>query len=139
MAIIQNIIDIRTDGRGTYDITREVAAAVRASGIRTGTCHIFIQHTSASLMICENADPAVRRDLETFMQRTAPDGDPSYEHADEGADDMPAHIRSVLTGMDLTVPVTDARPGLGAWQGLFLWEHRYRPHRRTLTLTMQGE
>ena len=128
-----------TDGRGTYEITREIQAAVRESGIRTGLCHVFIRHTSASLMLCENADPDVRRDLETFMARTVPDGDPDFVHTAEGPDDMPAHVRSVLTQTDLNLPVRDGRCALGTWQGIYLWEHRSAPHRRTLIVTVNGE
>lgn len=139
MSVFQKIIQVRTPGRGALSITREAAACIRESGIRTGVCHLFVQHTSASLMICENADPDVQRDLEGFMQRIAPDGDPAYAHAQEGADDMPAHIRALLTGMDLSIPVTDGGPNLGVWQGLYLWEHRYQPHHRQVALTVLGE
>jgi secondary thiamine-phosphate synthase enzyme len=134
----QEYLTVETRGRGSYDITVEVARVAATSGIAAGLCHIFVHHTSASLMLCENADPAVRRDLEGFMARLVEDGDPRFEHADEGADDMAAHIRTVLTGMDLTLPVTDGRLALGTWQGVFLWEHRYRPHRRRLTVTVQS-
>lgn len=130
---------VMTRGRGTYDVTGDVQAAVRASGIKTGLCHIFIRHTSASLMLCENADPDVRRDLETFMSRTVPDGDPDFVHTAEGPDDMPAHVRSVLTQSDLNLPVRDGRCALGTWQGVYLWEHRTAPHRRTLVLTINGD
>ena len=133
----QEHLTVETRGRGSYDITHEVARVAKASGVAAGLCHIFVHHTSASLMLCENADPAVRRDLEGFMARLVEDGNPHFEHADEGADDMAAHIRTVLTGMDLTLPVTDGRLALGTWQGVFLWEHRYRPHRRRLTVTVQ--
>lgn len=130
---------VRTRGRGTTDITGEVEAAVRDSGIGTGLCHVFIRHTSASLMLCENADPDVRRDLETFMQRIAPDGDPDFVHTAEGPDDMSAHVRSVLTSSELTIPVRDGRCALGTWQGVYLWEHRTAPHRRSVVVTVQGE
>lgn len=136
--IKQYLLEIDTDGRGTYDMTRAVQAKVRASGIDQGLCHIFVHHTSASLMLCENADPTVRSDLEHFMQRLAPDGDPAYAHDAEGPDDMPAHIRSVLTQTGLTLPVTAGCAALGTWQGLYLWEHRYRPHHRRVTITVQG-
>ena len=136
---LQEEIQIATDGRGTYDLTREVQSAVGESGIRTGICHIFIRHTSASLMLCENADPAVRRDLETFMRKTAPDGDPMFTHTDEGPDDMPAHVRSVLTQSDLNLPISNGRCALGTWQGIYLWEHRLAPHRRRVLLTINGE
>jgi len=130
---------VRTRGRGTTDITGEVEAAVRDSGIHTGLCHVFIRHTSASLMLCENADPDVRRDLETFMQRIVPDGDPDFVHTAEGPDDMSAHVRSVLTSSELTIPVRDGRCALGTWQGVYLWEHRTAPHRRSVVVTVQGE
>ena len=135
----QKEIQIATEGRGTYDFTSEVQGAVRAAGIRTGMCHIFVRHTSASLMLCENADPAVRQDLEAFMQKTAPDGDPMFTHTAEGPDDMPAHVRSVLTQSDLNLPILDGRCALGTWQGIYLWEHRFAPHRRKVLLTMNGE
>jgi secondary thiamine-phosphate synthase enzyme len=102
-------------------------------------CHVFVHHTSASLMLCENADPAVRRDLETFMSRVAPDGDPAFTHRDEGPDDMPAHVRSVLTQTGLSIPVSGGRCALGTWQGIYLWEHRLAAHRRQVTVTVQGD
>jgi secondary thiamine-phosphate synthase enzyme len=109
---------------------------VRQSGVKTGICHVFLRHTSASLLITENADPDVRRDLENFISALAPDGDPAYLHSMEGPDDMPAHIRSVLTCPEMTLPVRDGRLALGTWQGAYLWEHRTRPHRRRLDLTI---
>ncbi len=135
----QHELEILTRGRGTYSITREVQDFVRDSGVGTGICHLFIRHTSASLMLCENADPAVMDDLETFMQRQVPDGDPMFTHTAEGPDDMPAHVRSVLTQSDLNLPITRNRCGLGTWQGVFLWEHRTSPHRRKVTVTINGE
>jgi len=137
--IHQRELSIATRGRGTYEISHEVQTAVREAGISTGMCHVFIRHTSASLMLCENADPDVRRDLETFMARTAPDGDPDFVHIAEGPDDMPAHVRSVLTQSDLNLPVRNGRCDLGTWQGVYLWEHRTAPHRRSLVLTINGE
>lgn len=137
--ISQSEILIQTRGRGTYDIGAEVEAAVRSSGIVSGLCHVFIRHTSASLMLCENADPDVRQDLETFMSRIAPDGDPDFVHTAEGPDDMPAHVRSVLTQTGLSIPVRDGRCALGTWQGIYLWEHRRAGHKRKLLLTVQGE
>jgi len=134
----QEILEITTRGRGTYDITAELQAMVRASGIATGLCHVFVQHTSASLLICENADPDVRSDLEGWLQRQVPDGDPAYAHSMEGADDMPAHIRSILTNMDLTLPVTRGRAALGTWQGVFLYEHRQHGHHRKVIVTVSG-
>jgi len=130
---------VETSGRGTYDLTRRVTDAVRESGIRTGMCHVFLRHTSASLMLCENADPAVMHDLEAFMSRLTPDGDPLYSHTAEGPDDMPAHVRTVLTHSDLNVPVRDGRCDLGTWQGIYLWEHRHASHQRRITVTISGE
>ncbi|MDX1403838.1 MAG: secondary thiamine-phosphate synthase enzyme YjbQ [Woeseiaceae bacterium] len=137
--IKQQEISISTGGRGTYDLSRQVQEAVESSGVRTGMCHVFIRHTSASLMICENADPAVMRDLETFMSDQVPDGDPRFTHTAEGPDDMSAHVRSVLTQTDLNVPVTDGRCALGTWQGIYLWEHRTAPHERKIMLTISGD
>ncbi len=137
--IKQEEINIATRGRGTYDLSRQVQQAVRASGVSTGICHIFIRHTSASLMISENADPAVMRDLEAFMSRQVPDGDPMFTHTAEGPDDMPSHVRSVLTQTDLQVPVSPGHCALGTWQGIFLWEHRCAPHQRMVILTISGE
>lgn len=131
-------IEIATRGRGFFDITRQLQDEVHASGVSAGLCHVFLRHTSASLLITENADPDVRRDLESFISRLAPDGDPAYLHSAEGPDDMPAHIRSVLTCSELTIPVRGARLALGTWQGAYLWEHRLRPHRRRLDLTIMG-
>jgi len=134
----QQTFPIDTRGRGSYEITREVQRLVAESGVRTGLCHVFVHHTSASLMLCENADPTVRQDLERFMARLVPDGDPLFRHDDEGPDDMPAHVRSILTNMDLTLPVSDGRAALGTWQGIYLWEHRAHAHRRRVTVTVQG-
>lgn len=137
--VSQHELSVETSGRGTYDLSPDVQSAVRESGISSGMCHIFVRHTSASLMLCENADPAVMRDVETFMSRLAPDGDPMFTHTDEGPDDMPAHIRSILTQSDLNLPVRDGRCALGTWQGIFLWEHRHRGHRRSIIVTVQGD
>jgi secondary thiamine-phosphate synthase enzyme len=137
--ISQSEIRIDTRGRGTYDFTHDVQDVVRKSGVRTGLCHLFICHTSASMMLCENADPAVRRDLETFMARQVPDGDPMFTHTAEGPDDMPAHVRSVLTQSDLSIPVRDGRCALGTWQGVYLWEHRTASHARRVVVTVQGD
>jgi secondary thiamine-phosphate synthase enzyme len=134
----QDRIQIATEGRGTYDLTAEVQSIVRRSGIDTGLCNVFVRHTSASLMLCENADPAVMQDLETFMARIAPDGDPANTHTAEGPDDMPAHIRSILTQADLNLPVREGRCDLGTWQGIYLWEHRHAPHQRKVTVTVTG-
>jgi secondary thiamine-phosphate synthase enzyme len=137
--ISQQTSTISTQGRGTYEITAQIQAMVRAAGLKTGLAHIFLHHTSASLILCENADPTVRHDLETFMARLVPDGAAWFEHNDEGPDDMSAHIRTILTQNSLTVPLTDGRCALGTWQGIYLWEHRHGPHRRRLTITVQGE
>jgi secondary thiamine-phosphate synthase enzyme len=137
--IMQQELSVPTDGRGTYDLSNRIQHIVAESGINTGICHVFVRHTSASLMLCENADPAVRHDLETFMQRQAPDGDPMFTHTAEGPDDMPAHVRSVLTQSDLNLPVTNGRCALGTWQGVYLWEHRFAPHQRKVMLTITGE
>jgi secondary thiamine-phosphate synthase enzyme len=137
--VSQHELSVDTSGRGTYDLSADVQSAVRQSGIRSGMCHIFVRHTSASLMLCENADPAVMRDLETFMSRLVPDGDPMFTHTEEGPDDMPAHIRSLLTQSDLNLPVRDGRCALGTWQGVFLWEHRHHAHRRSIIVTVQGD
>ena len=135
----QATLDIATRGRGTLDITADVQRAVAASGIACGIAHLFVQHTSCSLVVTENADPDVRRDLETVLARAAPDGDPAYRHDTEGPDDMAAHARTVLTGESLTLPVGDGRLRLGTWQGLFLWEHRTGAQRRTIIITVLGE
>lgn len=134
----QTTLTYDLSGRGSTEITADVEAALRASGTATGLCHVFVRHTSASLMICENADPAVREDLERWLADTVPDGDPRYVHDVEGPDDMPAHVRSILTGMDLTVPVTDGRLNLGTWQGIYLYEHRTGAHRRQVVVTVLG-
>lgn len=134
----QKTLTFRTRGRGTTEITPEVERAVREAGVATGICNLFLQHTSASLILCENAAPAVRQDLETIISRLAPDGDPAYVHDDEGADDMAAHARSVLTTNSLQIPVADGKLALGTWQGIYLWEHRRAPHTRSLVVTVIG-
>jgi secondary thiamine-phosphate synthase enzyme len=136
--MFQQTLHITTRGRGTHDITDAVQSAVTESGVRVGLCHVFVHHTSASLMLCENADPTVRSDLERFMSRLAPDGDPTFQHDAEGPDDMAAHVRTVLTQSGLTIPVTGHRCNLGTWQGVYLWEHRTSSHRRTVTVTITG-
>ncbi len=135
----QDTLSVRTRGRGTYDLSEQVAGVVRSSRVRTGLCHIFVQHTSASLMLCENADPTVRRDLEAFLSRMVPDGDPIYQHTAEGPDDMPAHVRTVLTHSGLSIPVAGGRCALGVWQGIYLWEHRRAPRQRRVSVTVNGE
>jgi len=135
----QETISVQTRGRGTYDITGQVRDIVAGSGVSTGLCHVFIRHTSASLMICENADPDVMRDMETFMSRLVPDGDSAFVHTLEGPDDMPAHVRSVLTQSELSIPVSGGRCALGTWQGVYLWEHRHASHVRDVVVTVHGE
>jgi secondary thiamine-phosphate synthase enzyme len=132
-------LTIETRCRGTVEITRQVQQTVERSGVMRGLCHVFVHHTSASLIVCENADPTVRRDLETFAARLVTDGDPSFIHDAEGPDDMAAHIRSILTLTSLTIPVESGRCDLGTWQGIFLWEHRTDPHRRRITVTVVGD
>jgi len=139
MTVYQHTIEIETDGRGTVDLSQQVQATVSRSGIVTGLCQVFIHHTSASLIVTENADPDVRNDLESFMARTVPDDDPLYQHTLEGPDDMSAHVRSILTQSGLSLPVGDGRCLLGTWQGVYLWEHRASGHRRRVTVTVIGE
>ncbi|MFA5914800.1 MAG: secondary thiamine-phosphate synthase enzyme YjbQ [Burkholderiales bacterium] len=134
----QQSFEIRTRGRGTTEITAEVARIVRAAGIATGIAQVFVQHTSCSVMITENADPAVRRDLETLAARWAPDGDPAYRHDTEGEDDMAAHGRSLLAGSAVSVPVGDGELLLGTWQGIYLWEHRTGAQVRRVVVTVLG-
>lgn len=121
-----------------YEITAEVAQRVRAASVACGIAHVFVRHTSCSVVVTENADPAVHRDLERLARRWAPDADPDYEHDSEGEDDMPAHARSILAGVSVTVPVADRALLLGTWQGIFLWEHRAHPHTRQVSLTVIG-
>ena len=137
--ICQQNVAIHTQGRGSYEITGKVNSVVSGAGIQTGLCHIFIHHTSASLILCENADPTVRKDLEAFMARLVPDGDGLFRHTAEGDDDMPAHIRTILTQSSLSIPVTHGHCALGTWQGIYVWEHRTHPHLRNITVTVQGE
>jgi secondary thiamine-phosphate synthase enzyme len=135
----QKTLEFRTRGRGTTDITADIQRVVAVSGIKKGICTVFLQHTSASLILCENADPDVRKDLETLLQRLAPDGDPAYVHDTEGPDDMAAHARSVLTSNSLTIPVMDGKLALGTWQGVYLYEHRHAGHARSVAVTTMGE
>lgn len=136
--ISQHQLQIDTRGRGTYDLSADIQSAVKKSGVETGMCHVFIRHTSASLMLCENADPAVMRDLEAFMSRQVPDGDPMFTHTAEGPDDMPAHVRSMLTTTTLSIPVASGQPVFGTWQGVYLYEHRTAPHRRRVVAHLVG-
>ena len=141
----QGVHRISTRGRGFHDLSPALRSAVADSGIvvarsdvASGLCHVFLRHTSASLLITENADPDVHRDLETVISRLGPDGDPAYRHSTEGPDDMAAHVRSVLTQTEMSLPVRDGRLALGTWQGVYLWEHRHRPHRRTVEILLES-
>jgi secondary thiamine-phosphate synthase enzyme len=134
----QKTLELKTRGRATLELTSDVQRLVNASHVSVGLCSVFVHHTSASLMICENADTGVLRDLERYFARLVPDGDPLFEHTQEGPDDMPAHVRSVLTASSLTIPVSGGRLALGTWQGIFLWEHRTSPHTRKVTVTVIG-
>jgi len=131
------VVETRT--RGLVEFTRPVAAWVGQQGIATGLLSLFVRHTSASLLIQENADPDVRGDLDRFFARLVPDGDPLFRHVDEGPDDMPSHVRAALTNVQLSIPVADGRLVLGTWQGLYLWEHRQRPHRREVAAHLLGD
>ncbi|NOJ94580.1 YjbQ family protein [Corallococcus sp. CA049B] len=131
-------LTVSTRGRGLVDITGEVQRAVKGTGIREGLCTVFLHHTSASLIISENADPVVQRDLEAFFSRLVKDGDPLFQHDAEGPDDMPAHVRTVLTQVSLSIPVKDGEADLGTWQGVYVWEHRTSPHRRRVTVSVLG-
>jgi secondary thiamine-phosphate synthase enzyme len=137
--VFHRILNVDTAPRSFRMITSEVESSVRGSGIKQGLCTVFIRHTSASVLITENADSAVRRDLERFMQRVAPDGSPEYEHDAEGPDDMPAHIRNMLTSSSVSVPIMDGRLALGTWQGIYVWEHRAHRHSREIIVTVVGE
>ena len=137
--VFQDSLELRTRGRGTTEITAAVQRVVAASGVRTGVCTVFLQHTSASLILGENADPDVRRDLETILGRLAPDADPAYRHDSEGDDDMAAHARTMLTASSLSIPVTAGALALGTWQGIYLWEHRAAAHTRRAVVTLTGE
>ena len=136
--IYQNTIVVKTTGRGTREITDLIQKEVQESEIQKGLCNVFIQHTSASVILCENADPAVRTDVETYFSRLVQDGDPEFIHTTEGEDDMSAHIRSILTDNSLTIPVNAGRLVLGTWQGVYLYEHRYSMHNRKICITLYG-
>jgi len=135
----QHELVIKTGDRSFYEFTGRIEALVRETGLRTGLATIHLQHTSASLLIQENADPEVRRDLERFFARLVPDGDPLFRHTAEGEDDMPAHIRTALTAVNLSIPIMDGTLALGTWQGIYLWEHRTRPHARRVMVHLLGE
>ena len=138
MALYQNSLEIRTSPKSFLEITGRVQALVSESDIQNGVCHLFIKHTSASLIIQENYDPSVRKDFETIFSELAPE-DFNYVHNMEGKDDMPAHIRSALTSTSETVPVVNGKLSLGTWQGIYLWEHRDQPHSRNVMVCMIGE
>lgn len=129
-------IAVRTHARGFFELTDDVGSVVGSSGVAEGLCNVFMPHTSASLILGENWDPSVRLDLETFMSRLAPDGDPRYEHDAEGPDDMPSHIRTMLTQSSIVVPIAHGKLQLGTWQGIYLWEHRTSPHERRIVITV---
>jgi len=135
----QQSLIVETTGRSVINLTGRIQEIVGASGISMGMCHLLVRHTSASLLISENADPAVLRDLESFMSLQVRDGDPMFTHTQEGPDDMSAHVRSILTQTDLNVPISDGSCALGTWQGIFMWEHRHAPHTRQVLVTMHGE
>ncbi len=138
MSVHQERLEISTRGSGFVDITTQLRAVAKRSGVGSGLCTVFVQHTSASLVIQENADPAVLRDLARWMSELAPESR-RWEHDDEGPDDMPAHARSALTRTSEQIPIIDSRLGLGTWQGVYLWEHRERPHRRSLIVHVTGD
>jgi secondary thiamine-phosphate synthase enzyme len=139
MSICHNRIEIRTNGKGLYEITDEVQSNIDKCGVRNGTATVFVQHTSCSVIIMENADPTARRDLEGFFDRLVPEDADYFTHGSEGSDDMPSHIRMVLTRTGETVPIIDGKMKLGTWQGIFLFEHRRAPHRRGVLVTIIGE
>jgi len=132
-------LEIRTNGKGLYEITDEIQAKIDRCGVRSGMVTVFVQHTSCSLIIMENADPTARRDLEEFFERLVPEDADYFTHGSEGSDDMPSHIRMVLTRTSETVPIVDRKMQLGTWQGIFLFEHRRAPHRRKVSITIIGE
>jgi len=138
MSLYRDTLELATSGRGTYDVTEAVAAVVERARADRGLVHVFVHHTSASLLVLENADPTVRSDLEAWLARAVPDGDPLFRHTAEGPDDMPAHVRSVLTQTSLSIPVEDGKLDLGTWQGLYLYEHRRTGHRRRISVTVLG-
>jgi secondary thiamine-phosphate synthase enzyme len=139
MSVHHDQFDLRTNGKGLYEITDDVQSKIDSCGVRNGTVTLFVQHTSCSIVIMENADPTARRDLEEFFNRLVPEDADYFTHGSEGSDDMPSHIRMVLTRTSESVPVADGKMQLGTWQGIFLFEHRQAPHRRKLSLTIIGE
>jgi secondary thiamine-phosphate synthase enzyme len=139
MRVQQERFEVRTDGKGTYEITDEIQSIINKAGVRAGTMTAFVQHTSCSLIVMENADPTARRDLEEFFDRLVPEDADYFTHESEGSDDMPSHIRMTLTRTSETVPIVDGKMQLGTWQGIFLFEHRRASHRRKIFLTIIGE
>ena len=139
MKATSDLISVTTRGKGTYEITDEVAAIVRASGVKNGLATVFVRHTSCSLIVMENADPSAREDLHAYFDRLVPEGEPYFVHTCEGPDDMPSHIRMVLTDVDKNIPVIDGQLVLGTWQGLFLFEHRRAAHTRRIAVSVIGE
>lgn len=135
-ATVQSTFSVRTQGRGLIDITQQIEQVVAEAGLRTGLCHVFVPHTSASLLLNENWDPDVQTDLDAFFARLVPDGDPLFIHTAEGADDMPAHVRTALTQSSVTIPITHGKLATGTWQGLYLWEHRVVGHHRKVIVTI---
>jgi secondary thiamine-phosphate synthase enzyme len=139
MRVHHDQLELRTNGKGLYEITDDVQSQIDSSGVRNGTVTVFVQHTSCSIVIMENADPTARDDLEEFFNRLVPEDADYFRHGSEGSDDMPSHIRMVLTRTSETVPVVDGKMQLGTWQGIFLFEHRRAPHRRKIFVTIMGE
>ena len=139
MHVLHDRLEVRTHGKGLYEITDEVQSKIDNCGVRNGTVTFFVQHTSCSIVIMENADPTARRDLEKFFDRLVPENADYFTHNAEGGDDMPSHIRMVLTRTSETMPVMDGKMQLGTWQGIFLLEHRRVPHRRNVLITIMGE
>ena len=139
MKAISDVFSVPTQGKGTYEITDEVAAVVRGSGVKNGLATVFVRHTSCSLIVMENADPSAREDLHAYFDRLVPEDEPYFVHTCEGPDDMPSHIRMVLTDVDKNVPIVEGQMVLGTWQGLFLFEHRRAPHTRRIAVSVIGE
>ena len=133
---MSEILIVRTSGQGLVDITAEVNRVVAQSGVEAGLCSVFLQHTSASLLIQENADPSARADLENWLDRLVPENDPLFTHTLEGPDDMPSHVKAALTAVSLTIPVSESALALGTWQGIYLWEHRRHPQVRRIVVTV---
>ena len=139
MHVHHKVLEVRTHGKGLYEITDDVHSKIDKCGIQNGTVTVFVQHTSCSIVIMENADPTARRDLEEFFDRLVPENAPYFQHNDEGPDDMPSHIRMVLTRSSEVIPIADSRMQLGTWQGIFLFEHRQAAHKRSVVVTVIGE